>query len=162
MDERSLRAAERVHDDCANSSLESFRATIQFAIEAIRTAALVNGGAVVGILTFTAATIEKQPVMASDLLSGPLDFFVSGVIFAGLGAGFSYFAQYCFTYSDEHVARTWVYPFLDRGSAKHKRWVRLGILFQVAAIVFVLGSFGALAVGVYASRNVVATSSIPP
>jgi hypothetical protein len=76
---------------------ESHRSTIQFAIEAIRALLVVNGGAVVAILTFAGNARTGGAVIDFPLLLSSLRLFGVGLALAVLCAGLAYVAQALFT-----------------------------------------------------------------
>ncbi|MDE1967506.1 MAG: hypothetical protein KGI92_01250 [Alphaproteobacteria bacterium] len=81
------------------SDLISFRAVIDFANSAIKLLVLVNGGAVIAILTFLGNLVAKQDSDTAVVgASGfAITYFVVGLAAAVTAAAAAYLSQVCFT-----------------------------------------------------------------
>lgn len=118
------------------------RAAIDFALEAIRTAALVNGGAVIACLAFL-GTLQEKLAASSPLLDAvwfATALFTIGVVLAGLASGFAYFAQYFYGFEYNAVQLTWEHPFEKELSSK-KWFNRIAIAWHTMAALMVLASY---------------------
>ncbi len=84
--------------DSGNWAVESTKATIQFAVEAIRAVILVNGGAAVAILAFLGNAASKSSSIQLDVvpISAALGHFAFGLAGGVACAAFSYLAQLCY------------------------------------------------------------------
>lgn len=83
-------------------NIESVRGVFMFAVESIKAALLVNGGAAVAVLSFLAQQERgARRVMMSGLASAGLLSFALGVFCAAVAAGFCYFAQDGFSDDDQ-------------------------------------------------------------
>lgn len=156
----------KLNHENALSAHAQFRSTkaqlleggLSFALEAIRTAVLVNGGAVVAMAAFIGATYnaptgEVEAVRAALLL--PAFLFAIGAVAAGLASGCAYFTQLMYHEVSENQSTEWESPFVrDTPSSKSKRW--WGVLWHKLGVVMVLGSYSTLVVGlVFAYRALV-------
>jgi hypothetical protein len=117
------------HYDATNkSSLEMFRSVIEAGKEAINSALLMNGGAVVAMLSFLGATVGKTNSSALGLaLTVPLMFFGFGVFAAGVAFAGRYITQF----------------FYERDSD------RVGRCFHLATFASAVAAFGLFGFGVY-------------
>jgi hypothetical protein len=80
--------------------LSMFRAVIDFGTMTLRSLILVNGGAIIGVLTFTANLWGRSSPAAKATAQGiapALTWFVVGLALAVAAAGVSYIAQVLFT-----------------------------------------------------------------
>ena len=92
----------------------SFDATVAFGLEAIRTAAIVNGGAVIGMLTFigSAAQSPDKDIVAMVPKLFPLTaIFILGVLLSGCASAFAYLSQANYTRSNEFYSHFWEKPY---------------------------------------------------
>jgi hypothetical protein len=80
-----------------SNDLEMFRAVIKNGQNSVKTCLLINGGAVVSLLTFVGHIVTNsstKPLV--KLFAYPLGLFVGGVFLAGVTNGAIYFAQRAF------------------------------------------------------------------
>ncbi|MDZ7754658.1 MAG: hypothetical protein U5S82_24145 [Gammaproteobacteria bacterium] len=104
------------------SNLEMFRSVITAGQNALRTALLMNGGAIVALLAFLGKLTTENPGKLSAF-SGSLMIFTVGVFLAGLTSGFTYLSQ-------------WFY-------ASDKPWSRkTGWVLNIACIILGLAAYG--------------------
>lgn len=104
--------------------LESFRAAINFGLNANRNMILVNGGAAAALLAFIGHLASVKP-SAIPVFADCLTFFVAGTLIAGLVSGGTYLSQLCYSHD----------------------WNVWGTIFNVVVIVFGIASYGAFAWG---------------
>ncbi|GMB82807.1 hypothetical protein NN6n1_35900 [Shinella zoogloeoides] len=144
-----LELARTVHDDHRASGGRLFEATIQFGLEAIRTAALINGGAVIAIIAFLGATYSTRGEVETirHALWGPAFIFISGSILCGIAAGCAYVSQALFTEAHSRVALQWKRPFVQDNADKAyvENWAKV---FQGMAVGWVVFAYAALITGV--------------
>ncbi|MGV1871002.1 hypothetical protein [Agrobacterium rosae] len=137
------------------------RAAIDFGLEAIRTAALINGGAVIACLAFI-GTLQEKSAAASPLLDAvwfSTGVFTVGVVMAGLASGFAYFAQYFYGFEHHAVKLTWEHPY-EKDLSSKKWFNRIAISLHTLAALMVLLSYALVifgAVGVYEARSLART-----
>jgi hypothetical protein len=125
--------------------VESMRATFGYAQSAIRTAFLLNGGSLVGIVTFIGGRQDAKTLVAiAAALSAPVRCFVLGVIAAAITLGLSYISQSCFTRENSTGYR------------------RAGVTFQVLAALLWLSSIAAFSVGAFSFPEVIAQIPVNP
>lgn len=143
------------HAQHGNTTAQLLEGGLSFALEAIRTAVLINGGAVVAMAAFIGATYnapngEVEPVRAALLL--PAFLFAIGAVAAGLASECAYFTQLMYHEASDYQATEWDQPFIrDTASSKSKRW--WGVLWHRLGVVMILGSYSTLVVGlVFAFR----------
>ena len=122
-----------------------FTSIITFASEALKAAALVNGGAAAASLALVSQVIDKRPALAEAII-WPLRLFATGLLGAVVATGFSYLAQYCFQASGAKHELTWEHPW-TKPMPSAAPWLRVGIGFQVAAILLVLSAYVLALVG---------------
>lgn len=109
-------------------SLEMLRSVITYGQAALKSALLINGGAVVALLAFIGNIWEKDtPQAAVDSLTSSIVYFAFGVLLAAFGTGTTYLTQYC--YSEEYL--------------------KTGAWFHGGTIVIVLGSYFLFGFGAY-------------
>jgi hypothetical protein len=86
------------HYDAVNkSNLEMFRSVIESGKEALNASLLINGGAVIAVLSFLGTAVGKGASNALGLaLTYPLLAFGSGVLLAALAFAARYFTQYAY------------------------------------------------------------------
>ena len=135
----------RAHSEHATDSVEHFKATIAFAVEAIRTTALINGGALVASLALVGATSQNRPELAAKLIDA-VPAFAVGVLCAGVASSTAYFAQYAFHVAHGAMIRKWEHPYIEVQSSS-QRWQRFGIFCQLVAIGVVICSYGSVLYG---------------
>jgi hypothetical protein len=92
------------------NDLISFRAVIDFANSAIKLLVLVNGGAIIAILTFLGNLVVKRDFDSAAIgASGfAITYFVVGLAAAVAAAAAAYLSQVCFTeLSMEKSKKSW-------------------------------------------------------
>ncbi|MCZ7912286.1 hypothetical protein O9X94_23415 [Agrobacterium leguminum] len=140
------RETHRSHIESQNSFM---RATVDFALEAIRTATIINGGAVIACLTFLGALYGADNGV-DKALSVPVSkaalSFVTGAVFSGVASGFAYFAQYCYNRAAEEARMTWDHPYIEYGD-QSKRYNRTGAVWHYASCAAVIASYLATITG---------------
>jgi hypothetical protein len=126
----------------------SFRALIDFSVVAIRSLILINGGAVVAILAFL-SNVWKADGQAGGLsiakaITGPLAYFIGGLVAAIATSMFAYLAQMLFT---------------ERRKEKEGQMQSpLGSTCRVIAMVLAIASLVAFACGSWRAVQVFATA----
>lgn len=144
-----LELARTIHDEHRADAGRLFEATIQYGLEAIRTAALINGGAVIALVAFLGATYSASGdvEIMRHALWRPAFIFMSGAILCGISAGCAYFSQACFTEAHARVTLQWKRPFVleNPDQAYVQAW---GKAFQGLAIAWVFFAYVALITGV--------------
>lgn len=140
-----------VHAHHRSTNSQMLEAGLSFALEAIRTAVLVNGGAVVAMAAFIGATYnapadEVGPVRVALLF--PAFLFAIGAMLAGLASGCAYFTQLMYQEAAEEHSIHWQQPFVRETEAS-KAKTHWGIIWHVLGVVFVLGSYAFLGVGLF-------------
>jgi hypothetical protein len=82
------------------TNLEQFKSVIEAGGTALKSATLINGGAVIALLAFLGNIMSKEPYFGQSLqvaaLNRSMAAFVCGVGFAGLASGARYIAQACY------------------------------------------------------------------
>lgn len=137
------------HAQHGNTTAQLLEGGLSFALEAIRTAVLINGGAVVAIAAFIGATYnaptgEVGAIRAALLL--PAFLFAIGAVTAGLASGCAYFTQLMYHEASDYQATVWEQPFIrDTPSSKSKRW--WGVCWHRLGVIMILGSYSTLGVG---------------
>ncbi|WP_085026904.1 hypothetical protein [Ensifer aridi] len=116
---------------------------ISFGLEAIRTAALINGGAVIAVFAFLKALYGADGPEAKAMIGAlqPAAFmFAAGAIFSGLASGFAYFAQYLYPATHVKWQLTWEFPYIKEGEGAD-RLRRFAAFWHALCIAFVIASY---------------------
>lgn len=81
-----------VTDESSEFGIMHYRATVEFAQILVRSLLLLNGGAIVAILTFVGnSQTDSSPIhIKFELLTSSIGFYLTGVGLALLGTGFAY------------------------------------------------------------------------
>ena len=111
---------------------ETYKSMLSISVESMKALLLINGGAVVALLTFLGnAKAGKELAQFSGV---PLAAFVCGVVFSVLTFAFSYATQFA-------LFNETVRPDSYRGP-KHMAFLYISLLFVVLGLVaFVVGCF---------------------
>lgn len=135
-----------------DAQIKSFEATIQFAVSAIKSLIIINGGAAIACVTIIGSAI-RNPTDANSIIvinfSGPITYFLLGVSFAVLAGMIAYLAQYFFTQFDPSN-----YP-VENGEKRteyNERNGRIANILQIMGIIFALASIILFVVGVCSSQ----------
>ena len=137
-----------------NAQIKSFEATIQFAVSAIKSLIIINGGAAIACVTIIGSAI-RNPTDANSIIvtnfSGPITYFLLGVFFAVFAGIIAYLAQYFFTQFDPSG-----YPVEEdkKRTEYNKRNGRIANTLQIIGIIFALASIILFVVGVFSSQSV--------
>ena len=84
-----------IYNTVRDRALETLRSVFTFAIETIRAAMLINGGAAVALLAFNAHIWSSVPDnRLAQPLSCAIGWFAAGVVVATIGTAFGYLTQY--------------------------------------------------------------------
>lgn len=114
-------------------ALELYRSVLSYAQYAVSIVVLLNGGALIGILSFLGNSSNSALTTALPAMRLASVFFVIGLIAAALGGLTAYMAQFTYFKEMESGPR----PFLFSGTT----WrVTMLILLFVSTILFAVGS----------------------
>lgn len=119
----------------SNTLQMAAKGSIDFAMLAIRSLIFSNGGAIVGIVTFTGNIWSRQPSIAkelSKLLVWPIGLFSAGLVCALLTAGGAYVAQVLFSEFLENS---------DDGELRPSPWAERVRIASVALAILSLATF---------------------
>lgn len=124
---------------------------ISFGLEAIRTTALINGGAAIAVFAFLGALYGSENEASRRIIQAlhpAAIYFSVGAIFSGMASGWAYFAQY--KYLDGHNEATlhWDHPHVRHGEKSElaERW---GMFWHALCVAFVVFSYAATALGLW-------------
>jgi hypothetical protein len=111
-------------------------AAIQSGQVAIRTAALVNGGAVLAVLAFLGGLIGQGKIELNQInsVAESLMWFAYGVAAAVCSLGTAYIVNYCRRWELDSIYQTTSSPF-TRESAMSRWWRCATQLFQFVALI---------------------------
>ncbi|MDF2620419.1 MAG: hypothetical protein K0S00_3078 [Xanthobacteraceae bacterium] len=143
-----LSLAHLEHEHFHNRALEMFRSAISFGLEAIRTAALINGGSVIAGLAFIATLFESDRYIAVQLTL-PVFGFAIGAMLSGFASCFAYFSQIFYSDAFNKVSLSYQYPYVDYGTAPAKRRKLAGDIFRALAVLSVALAYAAIVFGTY-------------
>lgn len=120
------------YDAQVRFDIEMFKSVIEAGKEALNATLIINGGAVIAFLGFLGSMLSKGGAEGLGLkLTIPLCLFGFGVLFAALGFGVRYLAQFCFA------------------KRQKQAWVTTGQAFNVVSILLAIASYAAFGYGVY-------------
>jgi len=122
-------------------SLEMIKLTTSSGFTALRTAVLINGGAVIALLAFMGSQRgASMPELARSMV-GPLGWFTTGAMVSAFATGLGYLAQ--------------------AGFGNEFKWksVEIGVLARILAIALVLFAYGAFVTGAFRAASVFANNS---
>ena len=112
--------------------LETYKSMIDYGRGMLRFVFLVNGGAIVGIMTFMGNVYAKTGTVLN--MKTPIVIFLLGVLFAGVATATAYMTQ--FKLFNETVWET-----KGQGWDSHMRWVAITIaLILLSLLAFATGS----------------------
>lgn len=134
--ERRVALAQREHDRLDRGAAALFPAVANFAVEALKAAALVNGGSAAAMLAFIGT--GRQPVTL-DTIRG-LELFVAGLLVAAAATAVAYLAQFFYLREMQGMSHVWVFPFAEATPAS-KRAKRFATMFHVLGVVLVLSAY---------------------
>jgi hypothetical protein len=116
------------YDAQVKSGLEMFKSVLEAGREALKALVLINGGAVVALLGFMGATLNKDlPASLGYALSRPVLLFGIGVLVGAMGFGLRYVSQACYAYS----------------------WKLAGHAANIASIVLAISGYALFGIGVF-------------
>ncbi|MCJ2036421.1 hypothetical protein [Methylobacterium sp. J-068] len=139
---RKLRAAERAHDEVSTETRTMLGTVITFGSEALKAAALVNGGSAAAMLAFIGT--GRQPVTLDTIQA--LRLFGFGLLAATVATGGAYITQYLYQNAIDARAREWEYPFV-RETKKSRLFARFGMGFHAVTALLVIGAYGCAVAG---------------
>lgn len=142
-------SAMEAHTAHRNDAAMLFQAGLNFGLEAMRTAFLVNGGAVVAMMAFIGATYNAESSDVESIRSAlllPAFIFAAGAVAAGMASGFAYFAQYLYHDVVETQEMHWDRPYI-RDTAATVSPMRWGQFWHFTCVLTVLVSYGLLITG---------------
>lgn len=130
-----------------------FRSVLDFALEAIRTSALINGGAVIACFAFLGSVYNSDKVSAvvSGLMAPSL-IFAAGAALSGVASIAAYFAQFYALMDKSNVTFQFKHPYVTDPPSHRARIV--SEVFRWAAIGLVVSSYVLLAIGVFKLKSV--------
>lgn len=150
--ERNSAVADAVHQHHREALQNLVGSVIGFGTEALKAAALVNGGSAAATLAFISQTIDKKQPLALALV-GPIKWFAWGLLLSVIATGVAYVAQMCIAtswskdeYSNEH-------PYI-RETRATENWRDTGIVLQVLSIGLVILSYVFALLGFNLAANV--------
>jgi len=154
--ELNVRRGERAHDSASDFAAKANVAAIENGNLAMRTAVLINGGAVVTVLAFIGALASREKVTGQHLiqLASTLVYFAFGVVAATVAMGFAYATNYCIAGQLWSHERKWEHPYVVP-TPRSRAWWWVAIIFHVLAILAVLGSLVLFVCGVFEVKNAI-------
>jgi hypothetical protein len=111
---------------------ETYKSMIDYGRGMLRFVFLVNGGAIIGIMTFMGNVYSKSGTILP--MKTPIIVFLVGIFFAGLATATAYMAQF-------KLFNESVWSIKGVGWGAHMRWVFLTMTFLlISLIAFATGS----------------------
>lgn len=115
---------------------ETYKSMIAYGQGMLRFVFLINGGAIVGVMTFLGHMYEKDGRILG--MQPSIIMFLIGILLAGLASACAYLTQFClFRETIDRVQR--------KGWTSHVTWVRLTMLMILLSLgCFATGSLTAI------------------
>ena len=114
---------------------------------------MLNGGAAVALLAFSASVMTSENSLISPVLVfDALALFAIGSAFAVASACGTYMTNYCYAASGNLVSYSWVWPFVD-DTLKGKVWRRVGYVFHGVTVTLAFASLAVFLCGVFSLRS---------
>lgn len=134
--------AKIAHETRLRAALAGDAPVITFAVEALKSAVLVNGGTAGALLAF----VGQKGIQAQPALGAAFYWFASGLFLGALASAGSYFTQFCYAGAIRSYECTWEYPYVLDTPAHH-RWNIAAVTFHISSIILVVLSFSAASRG---------------
>ena len=122
--------------------LDLFKSTISLAVEAIKTAALVSGGAAIAALALVGQTASPRPTMAAAV-AALMPLFWFALLASAIASATAYLAQACFQRQHESFRLSIESPYIEDTPASD-RWAMAGLGFQFATMALIAAAYGLL------------------
>ncbi len=148
--EENLRSARAAHEQHRSDSADLFKSVLSFADSALKSAAILNGGAALAMMALIGGVVTSK-VSVKPIVDA-MTAFGGGLLLATLATGASYVTQYLYQVSHHKFELTWEHPYVVETEAS-KRESRNGIVWHVLALVLVISSYGAFVVGGFSVRS---------
>ena len=108
------------------------------------------------MLAFMGSMVANHNIELASWLPWPLSRIGAALLFACLGTGSAYFAQYFYATALDHVEKTLESPWVVRKPGNIWRR-RLGLVFHLLSVALAVLSYGALIVGYLAAYRAITT-----
>lgn len=148
------------HANYFEDKRQVFGSAMDMALEAIRTAALINGGAVIAVFALIGTLFEAEDRVSQAMriaILQPAFLFAAGAVLSGIASGFSYFAQIAFARAHEEYDLTFEHPYVIETPTSTRFWV-VGEGFRAVAVLSVLASYAALIIGLFLGYRALTSS----
>jgi hypothetical protein len=146
--DRNEASAKLVHEARHKAALASEPFVITFAVEALKSAILVNGGTAGALLAFVGQKgIQTQPGLGEAFY-----WFAGGLLAGAIATAFAYLAQFCYANTNRCYINNWEYPYTQDTSA-FKWWLWVAYGFHLASLLSISTSFGAAVRGFWVSAR---------
>jgi hypothetical protein len=140
--EQNRAVAERQHDRVTEFGNKVGEAAINGGNLALRMVLLINGGAVVALLSFMGGLKDQRQAIASALA-----WFAWGVVAAASALGLAYATNFCVA-GTQHSLKYWYdFPYV-RDGPQTALWRRWYLVFHIAAVLAGLGALVLFVVGI--------------
>jgi len=145
------------HTSYQEDSRNVFNSAMGMALEAIRTAIIINGGAVIAIFAFLGSIFnssEPATIAVKYALLGPAFLFAAGAVLSGVASGASYFSQILFSRAHEEYEMIWEHPYVKATTASEsfRSW---GDFWRAIAVALVVFSYAALTFGLIKAHSAI-------
>ncbi len=148
--------AHRFHDLSNEFFHKSNAAAIESATFALKTLILINGGAIISLLTFIGSNPDKHKDISAAIV-----WLIGGLISAMVSISLAYVTHYCTAGSEGFKEKTYDPKEYLKATPASKRAAHLKIIFHLAAILFAGLSLTLFSAGVLcASRALTAEPTI--
>ncbi|MEJ8573459.1 hypothetical protein [Microbaculum marinum] len=145
-----LRLAEKAHDKHFSFVLHMNQSVLDTALNALKSAALINGGAAVATLAFLGALANRKVGLGngSENALFVLFLFSGGVLSAAVGSGAAYLTQYFYGAASNGALLIWDHPYIKKKECSGA-YNYLGKSFHVLAVFLTISCYILFAYGVY-------------
>lgn len=124
---------------------------LSFGLEAIRTSALINGGAAIAVFAFLGSLYGSENGAAASIIRSlhpAAMFFAAGALLSGMASGWAYFAQSNYMSAHDEAELHWQQPYIRHGEAA-ERAERFGRFWHAMCVAFIVASYSASALGLW-------------
>jgi hypothetical protein len=152
-------AAELTHERASAWQEAQNNHTVESGLNAVKSAGIINGGAIVALLALVGNIIDKDAAasVGAEQIGFTLLVFVAGLAASAFVSGFGYLTN--FLYATASYYRTWdyIHPYIHE-TTKSRVFGGLGSVFHAFAVLLVTASYCLFLYGAYVSRDLVATT----
>lgn len=146
-----IETAHKAHDRLVTAQMEGFKSAISAAGTALKLLVAVNAGGIIALFGFVGAVAGKNVLPSTQLVSGPVEAWASGLTVSVLATLGMYVSQSLFLSSSRNKLITYVHPYV-RDTCKSKLYRALGNVSRVTTVALAGGSLACFLYGAWLCR----------